>query len=77
MGEEGGVFGEGGVAVEVVAEIVGEGGDGGVAFGGRVGEAFHGDGGEGVVGFGWGDGALYGVVEDVFNGVAGVGWGEG
>ena len=77
VGEKGGVFGEGGVAVEVVAEVVGEGGDGGVAVGGGFREAFHGDGGEGVVGLWRGDGALDGVVENGLYGVAGVGRGEG
>ena len=47
VGDESWVFGKGCIAVEVVSNIVFEGGDVGIAFGGMNGKTFHGNGGEG------------------------------
>ena len=56
VGDEGGVFGEGCISVEIASDVVFEGGDVGIAFVGMNGEALHRDGREGG-----GDGGLYGV----------------
>ncbi len=84
VGNEGGVFSERCIAVEIASDVVFEGGDVGIAFVGMNGEAFHGNRGEGFrygrlhgMLCGGDDSALCAVSHDGFCGFAGVGGGAG